>query len=487
MASQVIREFEGDRFASRYEVKQQLGKRGGRQTLLARDTMTQELVVIKLLSFGNDFEWHDLKLFEREAETLKALSHPAIPRYLDYFELGSPNLKSFALVQTYIEAQSLDEQLKAGRTFSEAEVMQLAKALLEILIYLHGRQPPVIHRDIKPSNILLTNRSGNSVGQVYLVDFGSVQTLAAREGGTITVVGTYGYMPPEQFGGRAVPASDLYSLGATLVYLVTGTHPADLPQKDLRLQFEQVVNLSPELSQWLKWMTEPSLDRRMASATEALQALEHPQPEQPAAIYPTLTRQPVGSKILVKKDDDALEILLPPQGFTQGVFGWTVFALVWGLASLDYTETVMASGLDPATMLLLLCCWGIGMGVTLRKVLFPLEGRVKITLNQQEMTISYKLLGCQYQLPPIPRDHICKLVRTKRHSISVDQEALNRSALIRLPGNILPANIVEESRLIVWAGTQKYELCSEKNLTDPELDWLAHQLSNWLGLPIARE
>jgi serine/threonine protein kinase len=77
----------------RYEVKQQLGKQPGRQTLLARDLQTEELVVIKLLSLGNDFEWQHLKLFEREAETLKALSHPAIPRYLDYLEVDSPNNK----------------------------------------------------------------------------------------------------------------------------------------------------------------------------------------------------------------------------------------------------------------------------------------------------------------------------------------------------------------------------------------------------------
>src|SRR4028119_166136 len=276
----------GEVLGDRYEVQQQLGKRAGRRTLLARHLETQELVVVKLLSFGSDFEWEDLKLFEREAETLKALNHPFIPRYIDYFEIDSTNSKGFALVQTYIEAPSLEEQLKAGRTFSEAELKQLAKALLEILIYLHGRQPPVIHRDIKPSNILLSNRSGNNVGQVYLVDFGSVQTLAAREGGTITVVGTYGYMPQEQFGGRTVPASDLYSLGATLIALGTGTHPADLPQTDLRIQFEQVVNLSPALSSWLKRMIQPSLDRRLTSATEALQAIEQPQQRQQSSIYP---------------------------------------------------------------------------------------------------------------------------------------------------------------------------------------------------------
>lgn len=276
----------GEVLHDRYEIQQQLGKNAGRRTLLARDIQTQELVVVKLLSFDNDFEWDDLKLFQREAETLKAISHPAISRYLDYFELELTYGKGFAFVQSYVEGRSLEEHLKAGRTFSEPEVRQLAQSLLEILIYLHTRQPPVIHRDIKPSNILLTNRSGNSPGQVYLVDFGSVQTLTASQGVTITVVGTYGYMPPEQFGGHATPASDLYSLGASLIYLLTGKHPADLPQKDLRIQFESEARLSSAFVGWLTWLIDPNSNQRPTSADQALKALQQPAQISPHALRP---------------------------------------------------------------------------------------------------------------------------------------------------------------------------------------------------------
>jgi serine/threonine protein kinase len=277
MSGQNIGDLSGEILADRYQCDRRLGKQAGRQTLLARDLKTQQQVVVKLLSFSSDFNWEDLKLFEREVETLKSLSHPAIPRYLDSFEIDTPNRKGFALVQTYIEAKSLQEYLSDGRTFSESEVKQLATALLDILAYLHQRHPPVIHRDIKPSNILLKNRSGNSVGEVYLVDFGAVQTLATQQGKTVTVVGTYGYMPPEQFGGRAVPASDLYGLGATLIALITKQHPADLPQKDLQIEFEQFTQLSPGFTNWLKWMTHPSLERRPASAPIAKEVLEKPQ------------------------------------------------------------------------------------------------------------------------------------------------------------------------------------------------------------------
>ena len=277
MSGQKIGDLSGEILADRYQCDRRLGKQAGRQTLLARDLKTQLQVVVKLLSFSSDFYWEDLKVFQREVETLKSLSHPAIPQYLDSFEIDTPSRKGFALVQTYIEAKSLQEYLSDGRTFSESEVKQLAAALLEILGYLHQRQPPVIHRDIKPSNILLKNRSGNSVGEVYLVDFGAVQTLATQQGKTVTVVGTYGYMPPEQFGGRAVPASDLYSLGATLIALITKQHPADLPQKDLQIEFEQFTQLSPGFTSWLKWMTHPSLERRPASVQIAKEVLEKPQ------------------------------------------------------------------------------------------------------------------------------------------------------------------------------------------------------------------
>ena len=250
-----------------YEIQRQLAKKAGRRTLLAKDLNSQELVVIKLLAFSNDFSWEDLKLFEREAQTLQTLEHPAIPRCIDYFELDTNGGKTYALIQSYIKGKSLEEYLKTKVKFNEAEIKKIAKSLLEILIYLHRRQPPLIHRDIKPSNIILAER-------VYLVDFGSVQTLANKGGKTVTVVGTYGYMPPEQFGGAATAASDLYSLGATLITLATGIQPADLPQQGMRIAFEKFANLTPEFMEWLGWLIEPSLDKRAASAEVALQALK---------------------------------------------------------------------------------------------------------------------------------------------------------------------------------------------------------------------
>ncbi len=442
--------------ASRYEIQQQLAKKAGRRTLLARDRSSGESVVVKVLSFGSDFEWDALKLFEREAQTLKALSHPAIPRYLDFFELDSPNSKGFALVQTYVAGKSLEEYLKAGRTFNQQDVRELAKAVLEILIYLHGRYPPVIHRDIKPSNILLAER-GNTISQVYLVDFGSVQTLAAREGGTMTVVGTYGYIPPEQFGDRTVPASDLYSLGTTLIYLVTGTHPADLPHKDGRIQFEPEVNLTPAFAYWLSQMTQPSLDRRFASAQEALQALE--QPSQNFA--PLAVSKPFGSKIKLAKDANSLEILMPRKGFSPEIGTLIVFAIAWNSGIFMWTSFAVflaPFGINLFFALFSLPFWTAGIGMIWR-IVSTLFGRVRLRLDRQQISRNYEIFGFKFNRPqPASRQDITRL----------ELEYLGEA----------------KCRIIIWAGAQKYELSEYRWLTETELDWLAHELSHWLGVPI---
>lgn len=254
----------------RYQLKQKLGQNASRQTWLAVDLATQphQLVIVKLLAFGDEVQWDDLKLFEREAQVLKHLNHPQIPNYRDYFCIND-KLLWFGLVQQYIPGSSLKELLHQGKRFTEQQVRQISVELLNILVYLHELNPPVLHRDIKPSNLILGEDD-----QVYLVDFGAVQHKAAKEGATFTVVGTYGYAPMEQFGGRAVPASDLYALGATLIHLLTGTVPADLPQRNLQIQFAERVSSSSTMVCWLQHLSEPALERRFSTARLALAALE---------------------------------------------------------------------------------------------------------------------------------------------------------------------------------------------------------------------
>ena len=254
--------------SDRYLIKEKLSQKAGRQTFLAFDPVTSKQVIVKILQFDNLFKWDDLKLFEREAKTLKNLNHPAIPKYLDYFEVDTDLIRGFALVQSYIDAPNLEKVIQQGRKFTETELIELAQKLLEILDYLHSYHPPIIHRDIKPSNILISGRTGNSIGELYLVDFGSVQTAASKEEGTITIVGSYGYIPLEQFGGQTTTASDLYSLGMTLIYVITGVHPAELPQHNGRVRFSN-SQIGRGLQRWLLKITEPYLDKRFNSVKSA--------------------------------------------------------------------------------------------------------------------------------------------------------------------------------------------------------------------------
>lgn len=275
------------------------------------------------------------------------------------------------------------------------------------------------------------------------------------------MVGTYGYMPPEQFGDRTVSASDLYSLGATLITLVTGTHPADLPQKDGRIQFEQATHLSPAFADWLRQITEPVLDRRFSSAAIALQALEQELQEGPT---PLVFQKPFGSKLLLTKDTNFLEIVVPPKGFSSEVVALTFFAII--LNSLN-SFLLMCIGfaifLTPAivSFFIALCFlpfWSAGISMVW-EFLFTLFGRVRIYLDRQRIFRTYELFGFKYSRSrPVPKQDIYKL----------ELEYL---------GNI-------KHKLIIQAGIQKYEIGGHNHMSEPELDWLANEFSDWLGLPI---
>lgn len=324
----------------RYELCKQLNAKAGKRTFLAQDLVTQIPVILKVLLMDQEFQWGDLKLFEREAKVLQNLSHPAIPQYLDYFEFKHQDIHGFAIVQTYIDAPNLEQVVQSGRRFSEAELVELARRLLKILSYLHGKIPLVIHRDIKPSNILLSavtsdghHRADESslLGTVHLVDFGSVQASLKGEPGTITIVGSYGYIPLEQFGGQAVPASDLYSLGITMLYLASGTHPSEMAlAKDNSIKIE-LPQVSFSYRQWLKKMVHPYLGHRYGSADEAHLALLDPA-QTAASTAPTFYGDnPPKSGFILLEQGERLVVKLPvkekPEA-TPSEWFWIVFLLI---------------------------------------------------------------------------------------------------------------------------------------------------------------
>lgn len=251
-----------------YRIQRELGhnRAGGRITYLAANTETQQPVVIKQFLFGGTAGWSAYDTYEREIQVLRGLTYPGIPRYLDSFETED----GFCLVQEYKNARSLAEP----RSFDPEEVKQVAIALLEILVYLQNRIPPVIHRDIKPENVLVADDL-----QVYLVDFGFARIGDGEVAMSSVVKGTLGFMPPEQlFNRQLTEASDLYGVGATLICLLSGIRSqdiGDLMDDSYRLDFQsRIPKVSLPWIAWLKKMVDPAPANRYPNAAAALDALK---------------------------------------------------------------------------------------------------------------------------------------------------------------------------------------------------------------------
>ncbi|VEP15617.1 Protein kinase domain [Hyella patelloides LEGE 07179] len=256
--------------AAKYKINYLLGQGGIATTYAAENLETKEQVAIKVLSLGNLNNWKNLELFEREAKILAQLNHAAIPQYIDYFQEDTEDTRNFYLVQQLASGKPLSEWIDRKWRPEETEVKELAIQLLEILVYLQQLTPPIIHRDIKPQNIIR-----QADGTVFLVDFGAVQDVDHHTvtGGS-TVVGTFGYMAPEQFRGKASLGTDLYGLGTTLLYLLTRQEPDRLPQKNLKINFRSYVYLEKDFANWLDKIIEPAAEDRLTSAEEALAVLK---------------------------------------------------------------------------------------------------------------------------------------------------------------------------------------------------------------------
>ena len=251
-----------------YQVTRELGhnRAGGRVTYLATEINTQRSVVVKQFQFAQTgANWAEYQAYDKEIQILRALDNPNIPRYLDSFQTAS----GFCMVQEYKNADSL----ATVRQLTPQQIKQIAISVLEILNYLQNRVPPVIHRDLKPENILVDDRLN-----VSLVDFGFARIGGGEVAASSVVKGTLGFMPPEQmFNRQLTVASDLYSLGATLICLLIGinsTEIGSLMDETGRINFKhRLPQLTPEFLDWLQKMVEPNFKHRYPSADAALNAL----------------------------------------------------------------------------------------------------------------------------------------------------------------------------------------------------------------------
>ena len=319
----------------RFEIREKIGEGGQGTTYRGYDHHTGTAVAIKQLGLDVAENWKAIELFEREAEALRTLEHEAIPSYIDAFHRQeSDGTIRFFLVQQYVQGPTFKQLIERGERIVTQDAVAFIEQVLDILEYLHGIHPPVIHRDIKPSNLILGPDDA-----VALVDFGAVQVVEPHTLTGSTIVGTTGYVAPEQLAGRTVPASDLYALGATVIHLLTHIHPAELPVRRMRLQFEdKLVEAPAELVDFLRGVLEPVVEDRISTVAEARSVLEEGRADELPAVAetkpPPVLHRPVGSDIEIREEGQRLTVCLPPSSSYRRIYWATALVVLAGLASL---------------------------------------------------------------------------------------------------------------------------------------------------------
>lgn len=212
------------------------------------------MVVIKEAVVPANADEHTHKkaaeLFEREARFLIKLDHPHIAKVFDHF---TENNRSYMVLE-YIRGLDLRQLVKQNGPQPEPLVLRWAKQIAEILTYLHSQDPPIIHRDLTPDN--LVRREDDTI---TLIDFGAANEFVGNATGTM--VGKQAYIAPEQLRGKANLSSDIYALGGTMYFLLTGKDPEALMSSHPK-------SVAPEISD--------ELDKIIASCTE-LEAADRPQ------------------------------------------------------------------------------------------------------------------------------------------------------------------------------------------------------------------
>ncbi|MBX9941082.1 MAG: serine/threonine protein kinase [Candidatus Obscuribacterales bacterium] len=237
---------------------------GGSAAIYAATDLLGEQIIVKeaVIPINSPTELREkaLELFNREALLLSKLDHPKIAKVLDHFV---ENDHHFEVIE-YIDGLDLRRFVKERGPQRAEFVLNWAEQIAEILDYLHTQEPPIIHRDLTPDNLVL-----KVDGRLVLIDFGAANAFVGTATGTM--VGKQSYMPPEQIRGKAVPQSDIYALGGTCYFLLTGNDPTPLETAEVPEQNELAAILNPFLAR----CTALNLEDRYQSAKDALQTLRH--------------------------------------------------------------------------------------------------------------------------------------------------------------------------------------------------------------------
>ena len=257
-----------ERQIHQYQILKTLGQGGMGTTYLAWDTA--KLLVLKEMNADMAAIPKAQELFEREAKILQSLHHPGIPKYYDFFLASGRKYLAMEL----IHGQDLDLYVMERGQVTLAQAIDWMIQLCEILGYIHQQQPPLIHRDIKPANILVRTIDK----RVFLLDFGAVKEIGTLGG---TKIGAPDYMAPEQNNGQPCTQSDLYAIGPTLIFLLTGRNPADfieLQPDGYRFNLAAVAIVTPQVQALIDKVTQRRSRDRYLTAADLAAALQQLSP-----------------------------------------------------------------------------------------------------------------------------------------------------------------------------------------------------------------
>lgn len=251
----------------KYEILREIGRGGMSVVYLAMDTHLNKQWAVKEIrkKGGGKKDEIVVNSLLAEANMMKRLDHPALPRIVDIIDNGI----TIYVVMDYIEGESLDKILNEYGVQSEELVIGWAKQLCDALSYLHAQKPPIIYRDMKPANVMLKPE-----GNIKIIDFGIAREYKELSLADTTVLGTKGYAPPEQYSGQTDARSDIFALGMTMHHLLTGVDPRNGEA------YVPVRQWNPELSEGIEMIidkcVEPAAENRYQTCADLLYDLEHP-------------------------------------------------------------------------------------------------------------------------------------------------------------------------------------------------------------------
>jgi len=352
--------------------------------------------------------WNSIDRFQKEARILERLDHPSIPKYLGSVTHDRQNGKDFGLLSRVVKGESLEVCVQSGQWRATPDsVRELARTLLDVCNYLSSFVPPIVHRDIKPANVVVrTSKSRHGLlTRFYLVDFGAAATGTGTGSST---AGTSGFMAPESFSQIFTPKSDLYSVGATLLYAITGREPGSFSQNTLQIQFRRALHGTVWekeecwLANLLDMLLAPAPEDRPSSAAEALRlladgSLMFSSPSAAAAERKIIT-PPRGSSLRAKRRGLDLKVL-KPRASTSESLPVLVFAITWVAFTGFWTWGVLKAGL-PFMAMFSFPFWTIGVKLLRESFRELFKGAKELRING--FCWSYGQVGCK---EPLARGH----------------------------------------------------------------------------------